>query len=66
MKDLALVTTIIMGGSAFVGGFAGNRIAKHYGKSQLIGTILGIAIGYASLIGYIRMKQSDKTKSNPK
>ncbi len=56
MRDLALAVTAIFGGAIIIGGIAGNRVAKHYGKSKVAGTLIGIAIGYGALIGYVRLK----------
>jgi hypothetical protein len=56
MKDLALAVTVIFGGAMIIGGVAGNRIAKNYGKSKVAGTLIGIGIGYIALVGYVRIK----------
>ncbi len=42
-------------------GYAGNRIAKHYGKSPLLGTIAGVVVVGFSVIQY-KKYQSAKYK----
>lgn len=56
MKDLAQAVSIIFASSMLIGGVAGNRIAKHYGKSQTIGTLIGIGIGFVGLVAVVRIK----------
>jgi hypothetical protein len=56
MRDLALIVTYMFGGVMLVGAIAGNRVAKNYGKSKVAGTIIGAAVGFASLTAYIRIK----------
>jgi hypothetical protein len=56
MKDLALAASVIFGGSMIIGGIVGNRVASHYGKSKIGGTIIGVAVGYIALVGYVRYK----------
>jgi flagellar biosynthesis protein FliR len=56
MKDLAYAVTIIVGSTMLIGGIAGNRVAKHYGKSKVIGTIIGMTIGFMAIPTYVRIK----------
>jgi hypothetical protein len=56
MKDLAYAVTIIVGSTVLIGGVVGNRVAKHYGKSKLIGTLIGMTVGFAALPTYVRIK----------
>lgn len=37
-------------------GYAGNRIAKHYGKSPLLGTIAGVVVVGFSVMQYKKYK----------
>jgi F0F1-type ATP synthase assembly protein I len=56
MKDLAQAVSIVFASSMIIGGIAGNRIAKYYGKSPLGGTIVGIGLGFVLLVGAVRLK----------
>jgi uncharacterized membrane protein YgaE (UPF0421/DUF939 family) len=56
MEDLAKMVSIIFASSIVIGGVAGNRIAKHYGKSQTIGTLIGVGIGFVGLVAVVRIK----------
>ncbi len=56
MEDLAKMVSIIFASSIVIGGVAGNRIAKHYGKSQTIGTLIGVGIGFVGLVAAVRVK----------
>ena len=56
MQDLAKAVSIIFADSMIIGGFIGNRVAKHYGKSQTIGTLIGVGIGFVGLVGAVRVK----------
>ena len=56
MKDLVYAVTIIVGSTVIIGGVVGNRVAKHYGKSKFLGTIIGMTIGFVSIPTYVRIK----------
>ena len=56
MKDLAQAVSIVFASSMLIGGVVGNRVAKHYGKSPVAGTIIGIGLGFVVLVEAVRLK----------
>ena len=56
MKDLVQAVSIIFASSMIIGGVVGNKVAKHYGKSPIGGTIIGIGLGFVVLVGAVRLK----------
>jgi hypothetical protein len=69
MRDLAYTVTIIVGSTVIIGGLVGNRVAKHYGKSKIIGTLIGMTIGFVAIPTYVRVKnkiEMSKIENNAK